>query len=102
MAALLVALDEVLLLYVPAATQNFTPYLTRAANHAETFDKAFRFRLAFLRRLNEVKRVRSHDAGVDMDVVAVAGVAARVSTSDGVGCLSRQSQWRFCDEVTFR
>eukprot|EP00873_Tetraselmis_striata_P014235 jgi/Tetstr1/434499/TSEL_023591.t1 len=58
MAALFVALDE-LLPYVPAASQDFTPYLARARNHAEAIDKAFRFRLAFLRRLNEVKHV--HD-----------------------------------------
>eukprot|EP00873_Tetraselmis_striata_P006713 jgi/Tetstr1/426977/TSEL_017190.t1 len=60
MAALFVALDE-LLPYVPATNQNFTPYLARARNHAaEAIDKAFRFRLAFLRRLNEIKRV--HEA----------------------------------------
>eukprot|EP00873_Tetraselmis_striata_P042236 jgi/Tetstr1/462500/TSEL_007490.t1 len=47
MAALLVALDE-LLPYVHAASQDFTPYLARARNHAEAIDKAFRFRLAFL------------------------------------------------------
>eukprot|EP00873_Tetraselmis_striata_P032878 jgi/Tetstr1/453142/TSEL_040163.t1 len=58
MSALFVALDE-LLPYVPAASQDFTPYLARARNHAEAIDKAFRFRLAFLRRLNEIKRV--HD-----------------------------------------
>eukprot|EP00873_Tetraselmis_striata_P037289 jgi/Tetstr1/457553/TSEL_044122.t1 len=51
MAALFVALDE-LLPYVPAASQDFIPYLARARNHAEAIDKAFRFRLAFLRRLN--------------------------------------------------
>eukprot|EP00873_Tetraselmis_striata_P014683 jgi/Tetstr1/434947/TSEL_023942.t1 len=56
MGALFVALDE-LLPYVPAANQDFTPYLARARNHAEAIDKAFRFRLAFLRRLNEIKRV---------------------------------------------
>eukprot|EP00873_Tetraselmis_striata_P012966 jgi/Tetstr1/433230/TSEL_022518.t1 len=59
MAALFVALDELLLPYVPAASQDFTPYLARARNHAKAIDKAFRFRLSFLRRLNEVKRV--HD-----------------------------------------
>eukprot|EP00873_Tetraselmis_striata_P017363 jgi/Tetstr1/437627/TSEL_026294.t1 len=58
MAALFVALDE-LLPYVPAANQDFTPYLARARNHAEAIDTAFRFRLVFLRRLNEVKR--GHD-----------------------------------------
>eukprot|EP00873_Tetraselmis_striata_P017787 jgi/Tetstr1/438051/TSEL_026677.t1 len=57
MAALFVALDE-LLPYVPAASQDFTPYLARARNHAKAIDKAFRFRLAFLQRLNEVKRVQ--------------------------------------------
>eukprot|EP00873_Tetraselmis_striata_P008864 jgi/Tetstr1/429128/TSEL_019090.t1 len=56
MAALFAALDE-LLPYVPAAKQDFNPYLARARNHAEAIDKAFCFRLAFLRRLNEVKRV---------------------------------------------
>eukprot|EP00873_Tetraselmis_striata_P010196 jgi/Tetstr1/430460/TSEL_020268.t1 len=96
MAALFVALDE-LLPYVPAASQDFTPYLARARNHAEAIDKAFRFRLAFLRRLNEVKRVHGHQgaldvqgAGVDEDVAVDAGVAAKVSTSDGVGRLSSE------------
>eukprot|EP00873_Tetraselmis_striata_P008908 jgi/Tetstr1/429172/TSEL_019125.t1 len=109
MAALFVALDE-LLPYGPAASQDFTPYLARARNHAEAIDKAFRFRLAFLRRLNEVKRVHGDQgvldvlrvqhfqpasehrhqlqgAGVDGDVAVYAGVAAKVSTSDGVGRL---------------
>eukprot|EP00873_Tetraselmis_striata_P028568 jgi/Tetstr1/448832/TSEL_036058.t1 len=84
MGALLVALDE-LLPYVPAANQDFTPYLARARNHAEAIETAFRFRLAFLRRLNEVKRVhgdqrqRLQGAGVDVDVDVVvdAGVAAK-------------------------
>eukprot|EP00873_Tetraselmis_striata_P017657 jgi/Tetstr1/437921/TSEL_026551.t1 len=103
MAALFVALDE-LLPYVPAANQNLTPYLAHARNHAEATAKAFRFRLAFLRRLNEIKRVHAHklslllgwrrhlhDAGVDVGMVAVAGVvAAKVSTSDGVGRLSSE------------
>eukprot|EP00873_Tetraselmis_striata_P033137 jgi/Tetstr1/453401/TSEL_040383.t1 len=95
MAALFVALDE-LLPYVPAASQDFTPYLARARNHAEAIDKAFRFRLAFLRRLNEVKR----GAGVDEDVAVYAGVAAKVSTSDGVGRLSSELL-ELC-EATFR
>eukprot|EP00873_Tetraselmis_striata_P022960 jgi/Tetstr1/443224/TSEL_031262.t1 len=105
--ALFVALDE-LLPYVPAANQDFTPYLARAQNHAETIDKAFRFRLAFLRRLNEVKRVhgdqdvldRLHVADVDEDVAVDAGVAAKVSTSDGVGRLSSKLL-ELC-EATFR
>eukprot|EP00873_Tetraselmis_striata_P043565 jgi/Tetstr1/463829/TSEL_008643.t1 len=63
MAALFVALDELLPYYIPAANQDFTPYLARARNHAEAIDKAFRFRLAFLRRLNEIKRVHG-DQGV--------------------------------------
>mmetsp|Transcript_12577 Transcript_12577/g.31790 ORF Transcript_12577/g.31790 Transcript_12577/m.31790 type:complete len:147 (+) Transcript_12577:562-1002(+) len=60
-----VALDE-LLPYVPAANQDFTPYLARARNHAEAIDKAFRFRLAFLRRLNEVKRVHGDQGVLDV------------------------------------
>eukprot|EP00873_Tetraselmis_striata_P022211 jgi/Tetstr1/442475/TSEL_030575.t1 len=77
MAALFVALDE-MLPYVPAANQDFTPYLARARNHAEAIDKAFRFRLAFLRRLNELLQV----ADVDEDDVAVdAGVAAKTLKS---------------------
>eukprot|EP00873_Tetraselmis_striata_P011458 jgi/Tetstr1/431722/TSEL_021246.t1 len=86
MAALFVALDE-LLPYVHATSHDFTPYLARARNHAEAVDKAFRFRLAFLRRLNEVKRVhgdqgvldrqRLQGAGVDADVVVDAGVVAK-------------------------
>eukprot|EP00873_Tetraselmis_striata_P013984 jgi/Tetstr1/434248/TSEL_023355.t1 len=65
MAALFVALDE-LLPYVPAANQDFTPYLARARNHAEAIDKAFRFRLAFLRRRNEVKRVHGDQGVLDV------------------------------------
>eukprot|EP00873_Tetraselmis_striata_P007271 jgi/Tetstr1/427535/TSEL_017661.t1 len=69
MAALFGALDE-LLLYVLAVDQDFTPYLARARNHAEAIDTAFRFRLAFLRRLNDVKRVHD-DQGV-LDVLRAA------------------------------
>eukprot|EP00873_Tetraselmis_striata_P009496 jgi/Tetstr1/429760/TSEL_001936.t1 len=85
MAALFVALDE-LLPYVPAANQDFTPYLARARNHAEAIDKAFRFRLAFLRKLNEIKRVHGDQgvldlqlqvAGVGEDVAAGVDVAAK-------------------------
>eukprot|EP00873_Tetraselmis_striata_P009924 jgi/Tetstr1/430188/TSEL_020019.t1 len=89
MAALFVALNE-LLPYVPAANQDFTPYLARARNHGEAIDKAFRFRLAFLWRLNEVKRVHAPKqplllgwrqqlqvADVDEDVAVDAGVAAK-------------------------
>eukprot|EP00873_Tetraselmis_striata_P017782 jgi/Tetstr1/438046/TSEL_026672.t1 len=65
MAALFVALDE-LLPYVPAANQDFTPYLARSRNHAEAIDKAFRFRLAFLRRLNEIKRVHGDQGVLDV------------------------------------
>eukprot|EP00873_Tetraselmis_striata_P011729 jgi/Tetstr1/431993/TSEL_021470.t1 len=65
MAALFVALDE-LLSYVPAASQDFTPYIARARNHAEAIDKAFRFRLPFLRRLNEVKRVHGDQGVLDV------------------------------------
>eukprot|EP00873_Tetraselmis_striata_P028135 jgi/Tetstr1/448399/TSEL_003775.t1 len=90
MAALFVALDE-LLPYVPATNQDFTPYLARARNHAEAIDKAFRFRLAFLRRLNEIKRVHARKqplllewrlqlpvagVGVGEDVAVDVGVAA--------------------------
>eukprot|EP00873_Tetraselmis_striata_P045238 jgi/Tetstr1/465502/TSEL_000885.t1 len=83
-----VALDE-LLPYVPA-TNHFTPYLARARNHAEAIDKAFRVRLAFLRRLNEIKRVQARRrplllewrlqlqvAGVGEDEAVDAGVAAK-------------------------
>eukprot|EP00873_Tetraselmis_striata_P003961 jgi/Tetstr1/424225/TSEL_000155.t1 len=70
---------------------DFTPYLARARNHAEAIDKAFRFRLAFLRRLNDIKRVHAtrkrplllewrqqlHVAGVDEDVAVDASVAAK-------------------------
>eukprot|EP00873_Tetraselmis_striata_P007878 jgi/Tetstr1/428142/TSEL_018194.t1 len=112
MAALFVALDE-LLPYVPATNQDFTPYLARARNHAEAIDKAFRFRLAFLRRLNEIKRVHARKqplllewrlqlqvAGVGEDVVVDVGVAAKVSTIDGVGRLSSELL-ELC-EATFR
>eukprot|EP00873_Tetraselmis_striata_P023048 jgi/Tetstr1/443312/TSEL_031327.t1 len=77
MAALFVALDE-LLPYVPATNQDFTPYLARARNHAEAIDKAFRFRLAFLRRLNEIKRrLQLQVAGVGEDVEADVDAAAK-------------------------
>eukprot|EP00873_Tetraselmis_striata_P011787 jgi/Tetstr1/432051/TSEL_021523.t1 len=89
MAALFVALDE-LLPYVPSSNQDFTPYLARARNHAEAIDKAFRFRLAFLRKLNEIKRVHAprrplllewrlqlQVAGVGEDVAADVDVAAK-------------------------
>eukprot|EP00873_Tetraselmis_striata_P016408 jgi/Tetstr1/436672/TSEL_025467.t1 len=89
MAALFVALDE-LLPYVPSTNQDFTPYLARARNHAEAIDKAFRFRLAFLRKLNEIKRVHAprrplllewrlhlQVAGADEDVAADVDVAAK-------------------------
>eukprot|EP00873_Tetraselmis_striata_P040443 jgi/Tetstr1/460707/TSEL_005894.t1 len=88
MAALFVALDE-LLPYVPTTNHDLTPYLARARNHAEAIDKAFRFRFAFLRRLNKIKRVHARrrplllewrlqlqvagvgeDEAVDADVVA--------------------------------
>eukprot|EP00873_Tetraselmis_striata_P013994 jgi/Tetstr1/434258/TSEL_023365.t1 len=110
MAALFVALDE-LLPYVPAASQYFTPYLARARNHAEAIDNprshdnpdeatpktsAFRFRLAFLRRLNELQ-----GAGVvDEDIAVDAGAAAKERTNDGVGRLSSELLER-C-EATFR
>eukprot|EP00873_Tetraselmis_striata_P006055 jgi/Tetstr1/426319/TSEL_016634.t1 len=89
MAALFVALDE-LLPYVPATNHDFTPYLARARNHAEAIDKAFRFRLAFLRKLDENKRVHAprrplllelrlqlQVAGVGEDVAADVDVAAK-------------------------
>eukprot|EP00873_Tetraselmis_striata_P034170 jgi/Tetstr1/454434/TSEL_041334.t1 len=44
----------------------FTPYLARARNHAEAIDKAFRFRLAFLRRLNEIKRMHGDQGVLDV------------------------------------
>eukprot|EP00873_Tetraselmis_striata_P040342 jgi/Tetstr1/460606/TSEL_000531.t1 len=112
MAALFVALDE-LLPYVPTTNQDFTPYLARARNHAEAIDKAFRFRLAFLRRLNEIKRVHARRrplllewrlqlqvAGVGEDEAVDADVVAKVSTNDGVGRLSSELL-ELC-EATFR
>eukprot|EP00873_Tetraselmis_striata_P010085 jgi/Tetstr1/430349/TSEL_001974.t1 len=66
-AALFVDLDELLPYYVPATNQDFAPYLARPRrNHAEAIDKAFRFRLAFLRRLNEIKRVHSDHGELDV------------------------------------
>eukprot|EP00873_Tetraselmis_striata_P004498 jgi/Tetstr1/424762/TSEL_015279.t1 len=110
MAALFVALDE-LLPYVPATNQDFTPYLARARNHAEAIDKAFRFRLAFLRRRNEIKRVHARKqplllewwlqlpvAGVGEDVVVDVGVAVKVSTIDGVGRLSSE-RLELCEDA---
>eukprot|EP00873_Tetraselmis_striata_P005089 jgi/Tetstr1/425353/TSEL_015802.t1 len=107
MAALFVALDE-LLPDVPAANQDFTPYLARARNHAEAIDKAFRFRLAFLRRLNKVKRVHAPKqplllgwrqqlqvADVDEDVAVDAGVAAKTLKSYA-GILSQFGE--FCHD----
>eukprot|EP00873_Tetraselmis_striata_P045408 jgi/Tetstr1/465672/TSEL_010315.t1 len=98
MAALFVALNE-LLPYVPDASQDFTPYLARARNHAEAIDKAFRFRLGFLRRLNERKSNR-YCTGVNEGVAVGVGVAAKVSTSGGVGRLSSELL-ELC-EATFR
>eukprot|EP00873_Tetraselmis_striata_P000311 jgi/Tetstr1/420575/TSEL_011665.t1 len=73
-----------------AVRPDFTPYLARARNHAEAIDKAFRFRLAFLRRLNEIKRVHAprrplllewrlqlQVAGAGEDVAADVDVAAK-------------------------
>eukprot|EP00873_Tetraselmis_striata_P003119 jgi/Tetstr1/423383/TSEL_014069.t1 len=100
MAALFVSLDE-LLPYVPATNPDFTPYLARARNHAEAIDKAFRFCLAFLRKLNEIKRrLQLQVAGVGEDVAADVDVAAKVSTSDGVG--RRSSELQEPCEATFR
>eukprot|EP00873_Tetraselmis_striata_P029423 jgi/Tetstr1/449687/TSEL_036755.t1 len=89
MAALFVALDE-LLPYVPATNQDFTPYLARARNHAEAIDKAFRFRLALLRKLNEIKRrLQLQVAGVGEDVAADVDVAAKDAFgSDELGQLT--------------
>eukprot|EP00873_Tetraselmis_striata_P026480 jgi/Tetstr1/446744/TSEL_034231.t1 len=81
MAALFVALDE-LLPYVPATNQDFTPYLARAQNHAEAIDKTFRFRLAFLRRLNEIKRVHARRRPLLLECrlqLQVAGVGEDVA-----------------------
>eukprot|EP00873_Tetraselmis_striata_P044203 jgi/Tetstr1/464467/TSEL_009225.t1 len=73
-----------------AVRPDFTPYLARARNHAEAIDKAFRFRLAFLRKLNEIKRVHAprrplllewrlqlQVAGADEDVAADVDVGAK-------------------------
>eukprot|EP00873_Tetraselmis_striata_P005189 jgi/Tetstr1/425453/TSEL_015900.t1 len=49
------ALDELLPPYIPVANQYITLYLARARNHDEAIDNAFRFRLNFLWRLNEIK-----------------------------------------------
>eukprot|EP00873_Tetraselmis_striata_P000423 jgi/Tetstr1/420687/TSEL_011772.t1 len=78
MAALFVALDE-LLPYVPIANQDFAPYRARARNHADSIGK---------------------DAGVEVSVAAVAGVAAKVSTNDGLGRFS--SELLAHCEATFR
>eukprot|EP00873_Tetraselmis_striata_P022009 jgi/Tetstr1/442273/TSEL_030414.t1 len=118
MAALFVALDE-LLPYVPAAIHDFTPYLARARNHAEAIDKAFRFRWPssgdLMRssvctvtkvfwtccELSTFSLLLSiWAADVDEDVAVDAGVAAKVSTSDGVGRLSSELV-ELC-EATFR
>eukprot|EP00873_Tetraselmis_striata_P011805 jgi/Tetstr1/432069/TSEL_021540.t1 len=99
MAALFVALDE-LLPYVPAANQDFTPYLARARNHAEAIDKAFRFRWPSYGGLMRSSVCTLQDADVDEDVAGDAGVAAKVSTSDGVGRLSSELL-ELC-EATFR
>eukprot|EP00873_Tetraselmis_striata_P015278 jgi/Tetstr1/435542/TSEL_024446.t1 len=92
MAALFVALDE-LLPHVPAANQDFNPYFARARNHAEAIDKAFRFRLAFLRRLNE--RLQGAGVDVDVDVVVDAGVVAKTLKSYA-GILSQFAE--FCHD----
>lgn len=58
----IVPLDE-LLPYIPAGNNDFTPHLARARNHSEAIDKAFRFCLAFLRRMNDNKRAVHGDQG---------------------------------------
>eukprot|EP00873_Tetraselmis_striata_P046669 jgi/Tetstr1/466933/TSEL_011387.t1 len=52
--------------YVPAANHDFTPYPS-ARNYGEAIDKAFRFHLSILQRLNEIKRV--HGDHVVLDVL---------------------------------
>eukprot|EP00873_Tetraselmis_striata_P019167 jgi/Tetstr1/439431/TSEL_027865.t1 len=82
MDALFLALDE-LLPYIPATNQDFTLYLARARNHAEAINKASRFRPAFVRRLNEVKRVHDRNAGLAgcIDTGAAAIGAAALSAA---------------------
>eukprot|EP00873_Tetraselmis_striata_P020646 jgi/Tetstr1/440910/TSEL_029181.t1 len=93
MAALFVALDE-LLPYVPGANQDFTLCLARARNHAEAIDKAFRFRLAFLRRLNEVKRVHDEFGQRTLDLLSISLTAQTLKTYAG-----RLSQFaEFCHD----
>eukprot|EP00873_Tetraselmis_striata_P015440 jgi/Tetstr1/435704/TSEL_024603.t1 len=93
MAALFVKLDE-LLPYVPVASQDFTPYFARARNHAEAIDKAFRFVWpsyeGSMRSSVCTVTKQLQGAGVDEGVAVDADVAAKVSTSDGVGRLSSE------------
>eukprot|EP00873_Tetraselmis_striata_P009207 jgi/Tetstr1/429471/TSEL_019379.t1 len=62
---LFVPLDE-MLPYVPAANHDFTQYLARARNHVEAIDKAFRFRLAFRGKLNDIQRVHGDHGALDV------------------------------------
>lgn len=71
--SIFVTLDE-MLPYVLAANQDFTPYyLARGRNHAEAIDKAPRFRLALLQRLNEIKRVHGNHGVLDVPRVQPFG-----------------------------
>lgn len=62
-AAILAALDELLLAYIPFANKDFTPYLACSRNDVTAIDKAFRFRMGFLRRLYGIKRTHG-DRGI--------------------------------------
>eukprot|EP00873_Tetraselmis_striata_P043366 jgi/Tetstr1/463630/TSEL_008492.t1 len=98
MAALFVALDE-LLPYVPATNQDFTPYLARARNHAEAIDNGMRARESDRYCPSGGWSCRSR-AWARTYVAVDAGVAAKVSTSDGVGRLSSELLELY--EATFR
>eukprot|EP00873_Tetraselmis_striata_P011676 jgi/Tetstr1/431940/TSEL_002247.t1 len=80
MSALVVDLDE-LMPYVPAANQDFTPYLARARKHAEAIDKAVRFRPPFLRRLNEAKRVHDELGHRTLDLLSISSLSAQTLKS---------------------
>eukprot|EP00873_Tetraselmis_striata_P011470 jgi/Tetstr1/431734/TSEL_002224.t1 len=51
---------------VPVSNRNIAPYLVRAPNHAKAFGTAFRFRLAVLRKVNEIKGVLGDQGVLDL------------------------------------
>eukprot|EP00873_Tetraselmis_striata_P018979 jgi/Tetstr1/439243/TSEL_027685.t1 len=67
-----------------------SPYLPRARNQAEAIDQAFRFRLAFMRRRCEIKRVHA-DQGRDGAVASLESHLAAAQSKAQEQQLARRS-----------